>query len=135
MLKSFLKLTAFVWIAKALKPRWRGLLLLFGSILAILAAHNEYLSYVVITQDHAYLMASYWLKYAVVLLALLIYLIFQEAPLRRLKAVAEANDNMLRNLDTKKAADGFDFLREKKQLKTHGEQLLDNSEASRISRA
>jgi prolipoprotein diacylglyceryltransferase len=135
MLKLFLKFTAIVWIAKTLKPRWKGLLFLFGSILAMLVAHNEYLSYVVITEDHAYLKASYWLKYTSVLLALLIYVMFQELPLRRSKALTEANDNMLRNLDIKEVADGFDFLREKKQLKTHGEQLLDKPEASRISRA
>lgn len=134
MLNQLLKFTLVSSILLWLKPRWRGLLALTAFVLLVHVLHAEYLGYVELSEDRQYLVASYFVKWLGLVCALVVYYMFAVAGLRisGLPVVAEkraavAKDQSL-EIDSANRDDGFDFLREKKQLESRADKLLDSQE-------
>ena len=114
LLYQILKAGAVIQAWRWLRPRLIGLVVLILTILVVLVAHSEYLSYVARTEDTQYLLMSYLLKWGSLLLAILIYVIYAWVAKRNARARA-ANTS----LPTEPLGDGFDFLRNKRKLDSY----------------
>jgi hypothetical protein len=133
VLNHLLKFTLFSTILLWLKPRWRGLLALTVFVILVHVIHAEYLGYVELSEDQQYLVASYFLKWLGLIFALVVYYIFAVAGLRVSGMSAAGNTGKAATVDertissNKDQDDGFDFLREKKELEGKADKLLDSS--------
>ena len=112
MFQALLKFAAIAALTRMLKPRLRGLLVASTSTLAVFIAHVEYLSYVELTADLTYLSQSYWYKWAVITLIVLLYILTVE--LRMRKSKPNTNEDLPpvpEKLTERAKDDGFDFIR------------------------
>jgi len=125
MLQTLLKVAIISALIKALKPRLKGLLVCGAALIAVFVSHDEYLSYVELTNDHTYLARSYWYKYSAITLIVLLYILFGELR-RRSNPQTGRNDPTLSKSARPESGtdDGFDFIREEGRLMTRGEKLL-----------
>jgi hypothetical protein len=123
MLRSATRLVVLYAILRWLKPRWIRLAFLVISLVLISYSHSEYIRYVEITADPTSLAFSYQLKYALIVIVLVSFLI-------SLKFMPSKN---LSKSDSKKLTsrkksvnmdDGFDFLRDKKELDSRSDKIL-----------
>lgn len=116
MLYPLLKVGLAFQIWRWLKPRLLGLALLIGSILIILIAHSEYLNYVERTNNTQFVLMSYLLKWGGLLLVVSAYGAYNWFALRRarLRRLAKAGQDQ-------PMEDGFDFLRNKRKLRSQNE--------------
>jgi len=123
MLRSATRLVVLYAILRWLKPRWVRLAFLVISLVLISYSHSEYIRYVEITADPTSLAFSYQLKYALIVIVLVSFLI-------SLKFMPSKN---LSKSDSKKLTsrkksvnmdDGFDFLRDKKELDSRSDKIL-----------
>jgi hypothetical protein len=123
MLRSATRLVVLYAILRWLKPRWLRLAFLIISLVLISYSHSEYIRYVEITADPTSLAFSYQLKYALTVIVLVSFLI-------SLKFMPSKN---LSKSDSKKLTsrkksvnmdDGFDFLRDKKELDSRSDKIL-----------
>ena len=111
---NWLKAGAFIAAGHFLKHRIKGLSLLAAFWLIVWLLHGEYTSYVELSGDTAYLVHASLIKIGLYVVALLVYLFAVEGKVRRRsKSKAASKD------------DGFDFLRDKKKLRSRAEQLLE----------
>ena len=132
MLNQLLKFTLVSSVLLWLKPRWRGLLALAIFVVLVHVFHSEYLGYVELSGNKTYLVASYFLKWLGLLAGLVVYYVFAVAGLR-----VAGTQNAIERARNKPgedavsgvaddANDGFDFLREKKELQSKADKLLEN---------
>ena len=125
MLQALLKVAVFAALVRFLNLRWRSLLAVAFGIAVALLAHAEYLSYVELTDDTTYLFKSYWYKWAVIMLVVLLYTLTVELRLRKPKMDTEEEFFPTpEKLTDNNQDDGFDFIRQKERLMTRGERLL-----------
>lgn len=136
MLNQLLRFTlvssALLW----LRPRWRGLLALTASVVLVHILHGEYLGYVELSQDDDYLVWSYVIKWAALIVCVALYVMFAvyglKAPNRKRQTgragVASTAGAPLADASTAEAAgpsdDGFDFLRKKKTLESKADKVI-----------
>ena len=123
MLRSATRFVALYALLRWLKPRWVRLAFLVISLVLISYSHSEYIRYVEITADPTSLAFSYQLKYALTVIVLVSFLI-------SLKFMPSKN---ISKSDSKKLTfrtrlvdmdDGFDFLRNKKELDSRSDKIL-----------
>ncbi len=126
MLNQLLKFTLVSSLLLWLKPRWKGLLALTVSVALVHIIHGEYLGYVELSDDRAFLVWSYVLKWIALLAALAIYLLLSLSGSR--KAAPSARKSRAGAAPGEEASgpvdDGFDFLRDKKQLKNRADMVI-----------
>lgn len=123
MLRSTTRFVALYALLRWLKPRWIRLVFLVISLVLISYSHSEYLRYVEITADPTSLAFSYQLKYAltvIVFVSFLISLRFMPS-----KNISKSESKKL-TFRTKSVDmdDGFDFLRDKKELTSRADKIL-----------
>ncbi|NQX89137.1 MAG: hypothetical protein HRT77_10790 [Halioglobus sp.] len=128
MLNQLLKFTLVSSLLLWLRPRWKGLLVLCVSVLLVHIMHAEYLGYVELSGDRSFLVWSYVLKWLVLILAVVIYLFFVLSGSRKVEPDKAKWREPLANQGT--ADDGFDFLRQKDQLKSRADMVI-NSDSER----
>ena len=120
MLTRFVALYALL---RWLKPRWLRLAFLLISLVLISYSHSEYIRYVEITADPTSLAFSYQLKYAltvIVLVSFLISLKFMPS-----KNISKSDSKKLTSRkESVNMDDGFDFLRDKKELDSRSDKIL-----------
>ena len=123
MLRSATRFVALYTLLRWLKPRWVRLAFLVSSLVLISYSHSEYIRYVEITADPTSLAFSYQLKYALtvsVLVSFLISLKFMPS-----KNISKSDSKKLTS--RKKSVnmdDGFDFLRDTKELDSRSDKIL-----------
>jgi hypothetical protein len=135
MLNQILKFTLVSSLLLWLKPRWRGLLALVVSVVMIHVVHGEYLGYVELSGNQAWLLWSYALKWLALLFCILVYLYYTFGGVGQLLNRDVADDNGQRSTprapevsagEQSAGDDGFDFLRDKKTLESRAEKILGN---------
>lgn len=125
MLNQLLKFTLFSSLLLWLKPRWKGLLALCVAVVLVHVIHGEYLGYVELSGDRAFLVWSYILKWAALAVSVLVYLFFilsptgKAAPGAAIRRASRTPDPVASGT----ADDGFDFLRDKKQLRSRADMV------------
>jgi hypothetical protein len=129
MFSQLLKITLFTSLWLWLKPRWRGLLALVVFIVLVTLGHREYLDYVQLSGDKEFLVWSFLVKWVLIALGLLAYfllVVMWPTPVKGKAVKAGKNKSEVTGVSTGAAQDdGFDFLRQKKQLQSRAEKLLE----------
>jgi hypothetical protein len=123
MLRSATRLVVLYAILRWLKPRWIRLAFLVISLVLISYSHSEYIRYVEITADPTSLAFSYQLKYALIVIVLVSFLI--SLKFMPSKNISKSDSKKLTS--RKKSVnmdDGFDFLRDKKELDSRSDKIL-----------
>lgn len=108
-----------------LKPRIKGLVGLSAFWLLLWFLQSEYLNYVNYSGDSQFVLHSSLLKVGLILLSLLIYALIIERPIYIIKKKITKTTLSTKHTSTMPQDDGFDFIREKKDLKNKSDQLLD----------
>ena len=120
---NWLKLGALIALGRFLKPRLKGLIALLVFWLIVSFLHGEYESYVELSGNTEYLVTAALAKIGLYVLGFVIYVISGERRiLRRTAKEIEAQQIQERPGGED---DGFDFLRQKKNLQNPAEKLLD----------
>lgn len=127
MLNQLLKVTLFASIWLWLKPRWRGLAVLLVFVVLVNLLHAEYLGYVELSENKDFLIWSYLLKWLLLFAAVIAYIVL---PVRGNSGNSSAatSPRQTRPPSTGGATsedDGFDFLRNKKELQSRADKLLE----------
>lgn len=112
-------LKAYLWI----KPRILGLSILIISILAIAHVHSEYISWVEISGKKIFLGYSYIIKNVLIALLIFFYFIFLKK-----KEIKSVTQNIAQEPLTDKQEDAFRSLKEKGDLKTEYQRILDGTD-------
>ena len=123
MLRSAALFIALYAVLRWLKPRWVRLAFLVISLVLISYSHSEYIRYVEITADPTSLAFSYQLKYALIVIVLVSFSI--SLKFMPSKNISRSDSKKLTS--RKKSVhmdDGFDFLRDKKQLDSRSDKIL-----------
>lgn len=123
MLRSATRFVALYAILRWLKPRWVRLAFLVISLVLISYSHSEYIRYVEITADPTSLAFSYQLKYALIVIVLVSFLI----SLKFMPSTNISKSDSKKLTSRKKSVnmdDGFDFLRDKKELDSRSDKIL-----------
>ena len=126
MFNQLLKFTLISSILLWLKPRWRGLLALSVLVILVHVLHSEYLGYVELSGDRSLLIWSYVFKWTVLVLGVLVYLFLSLSGLKR-NVTPAGRSGKRKDAEVQKAVatdDGFDFLREKKQLQSRADKVI-----------
>ena len=128
MLNQLLKFTLVSSLLLWLRPRWRGLLALVVFVLLVHILHGEYLSYVELSGNSAFLVWSYVLKWLALMLGVLAYFLLAVVGVGR-RENAPSQPSILPDAQSASpgghtAGDGFDFLREKKELQSKADKVL-----------
>ena len=130
MLNQLLKVTLISSLLLWLRPRWRGLLTLSVSVVLVHVLHGEYLGYVELSGNDAFLVWSFVLKWLALLCAVTVYLVMTLSSSRgeqsgeghrRIKGPASS--------PPEGEDDGFEFLRRKKNLDSRAEKLLSRQDS------
>ena len=127
MLNQLLKVTLFATVWLWLKPRWRGLAVLLIFVVLVNLLHAEYLGYVELSENKDFLIWSYLVKWLLLFAAVITYIAL---PIRGNSGNSSAGTLSRQKppLSTGGATnedDGFDFLRDKKELQSRADKLLD----------
>ena len=131
MINFFLKSGFIFFISIWLKPRWKGMLSVFLIIIGISLAQSEYIDYLSLVNDFTYAGWSYLGKWAAILLAVVGYYFFIEVSIKKVANEKSNPTSKPRSADkaiakrSAKRNDGFDFLREKKELKSRSQKILE----------
>ncbi len=130
MLNQLLRFTLVSGALLWLRPRWKGLLALIVFVVLVHVLHGEYLGYVELSGNDEFLVWSFVLKWLALVSGVLAYLFL--AVLRTAGGKTSPTD-VSKSAESPAAGkpalnpaknDGFDFLRDKKQLETRAEKLL-----------
>ena len=123
MLRSATRFVALYALLRWLKPRWVRLAFLVISLVLISYSHSEYIRYVEITADPTSLAFSYQLKYALIVIVFVSFSI--SLKFMPSKNISRSDSKKLTS--RKKSVnmdDGFDFLRDKKELDSRSDKIL-----------
>ncbi|NND69273.1 MAG: hypothetical protein HKN19_16905 [Halioglobus sp.] len=127
MLNQLLKFTLVSSLLLWLKPRWQGLLALTVAVLLVHILHGEYLGYVELSGNDQFLLVSFAIKWLALIVTVLTYYLLA---IRRLSVqrsrVPEPEPQRAGPTEGKEFAgdDGFDFLRDKKELEGEADKLI-----------
>lgn len=122
MINNLLKIGALVVTGRFLKPRLKGLVVLIVFWFVIRLLHTEYISYVQLSTDTSFLWQASLLKIFLYVLGFVVYVVVVE---RRILLQSKfAQEEKLKQTHIEGSDDGFNFLREKKKLKSQSDQLL-----------
>jgi hypothetical protein len=133
MLNQILRFTLVSGLLLWLKPRWRGLLALAAFVVMVHVIHGEYLGYVELSGNQSYLLWSYVLKWLALVIGVLVYFYFAFDAKGRLlnrdarldkEFIASAGDANVDADKTNDIDDGFNFLRQKKDLENRADKVL-----------
>jgi len=131
MLNQLFKVTLFTSIWLWLKPRWWGLLCLGLYVLLVSFLHKDYLSYAEISEDHSFLVWSYVVKWGLLLVGFLIYLLYSVWSLggdtklsTKKEAAKKGSAKKGQDVPAPPANDGFEFLRAKPNLQSRADKIL-----------
>ena len=123
MLRSATRFVALYALLRWLKPRWVRLAFLVISLVLISYSHSEYIRYVEITADPTSLAFSYQLKYALTVIVLVSFLISLRFMPSKNTSKSESQKLTFRTKSVD-MDDGFDFLRDKKELDSRSDKIL-----------
>jgi hypothetical protein len=122
MINNLLKIGALVVTGRFLKPRLKGLVVLIVFWFVIRLLHTEYITYVQLSTDTSFLWQASLLKIFLYVLGFVVYVVVVE---RRILLQSKlAKEEKLKQTHIEGSDDGFNFLREKKKLKSQSDQLL-----------
>ncbi|MAT91486.1 MAG: hypothetical protein CME59_02685 [Halioglobus sp.] len=130
MLNQLLRFTlvssALLW----LRPRWRGLLALVAFVLLVHVLHGEYLGYVELSGNRDFLVWSYLLKWLALVCGVLAYFLLAVMGVGRARGNMPPEQPAARQEQARppRQDDGFDFLRDKKELHSRAQMLLEREE-------
>lgn len=116
MLSFLTRFTLFLKIYNWIKPRLKGLVILFVSIFIISYSHNEYLKWSAISGEKLFLGYSFVLKNTLIILSVLFYFL-----LTRKKFLKTEDPNFNKT---------FESLKNKQNLKTEYQRILEGSDES-----
>jgi len=119
---NWLKIGALIATGRFLKPRFKGLVLLIAFWFLMSFLHGEYRDYVELSGDTAHLISIALGKIAFYILGFLVYVFTVEKKI--LNRTQKDIEQTLEKNNPSHGDDGFDFLRQKKKLRSPAEQLL-----------
>ena len=123
MLRSATRFVALYALLRWLKPRWVRLAFLVISLVLISYSHSEYIRYVEITADPTSLAFSYQLKYSLIVIVLVSFSI--SLKFMPSKNISKSDSKKLTSRkESVNMDDGFDFLRDKKELDSRSDKIL-----------
>ncbi len=125
MLQVLIKAAILTVIWRYLQPRLKWLIFSLAGILITLIAHSEYLSYVMLTNDYSGVPQSVWYKYCAIIIFVLVYFFGDIRERRKKRHELNRIPPLSKTSQSKNIDDGFDFLRQKDRLMTHGERLVE----------
>ena len=128
MLNGLLKSGLFLFLGMWIKPRFKGLMTLFATVLLIWILHNEYIAYLTLQEDFSSAGISYVAKWSsIIALALVYYLAIERRIATKLASAQKAENTQEHKNSTEnsEADDGFDFLRTKRKLKSKSDKILE----------
>ena len=123
MINQLLRLGFLIATGRFFKPRIKGLLWVAVVWVVLWYAHSEYVDYVELSGDTAYVLQATLLKSALYALSILVYVLLVERKLwpkseKAPKPVAKVENKPMEKVSPAAGDDdGFDFLRKKKKLK------------------
>ena len=103
------------------KPSLVGFVILFLTIVLILYAHSEYISWVEISGRKIFLGYSYLLKNILIIISIIAFYIYARGQQKKSPKVEKI-------VQEEEKYDGFDSLRKKEKLKTEYEQILEGTD-------
>ena len=106
---------------RLVKPSLVGFVILFLTIVLILYAHSEYISWVEISGRKIFLGYSYLLKNILIIISIIAFYIYA----RRQKKISPKVEKIT---PEEEKYDGFDSLRKKEKLKTEYERILEGTD-------
>ena len=107
----------YLWV----KPSLVGFVILFLTIVLILYAHSEYISWVEISGRKVFLGYSYLLKNILIIISIIAFYIYTRGQQKKSPKVEKT-------VQEEEKYDGFDSLRKKEKLKTEYEQILEGTD-------
>ncbi len=107
----------YLWV----KPSLVGFVILFLTIVLILYAHSEYISWVEISGRKIFLGYSYLLKNILIIISIIAFYIYA----RRQKKISQKVEKIT---PEEEKYDGYDDLRKKEKLKTEYERILEGTD-------
>ena len=107
----------YLWV----KPSLVGFVILFLTIVLILYAHSEYISWVEISGRKIFLGYSYLLKNILIIILIIAFYIYARGQQKKSPKVEKT-------VQEEEKYDGFDSLRKKEKLKTEYEQILEGTD-------
>ena len=118
--RSAILLKIYLWI----KPKLLSLTILLSTIFIIVYSHSEYISWVEISGRKIFIGYSYLLKNVLIGVSVLVYFFFIR---RKKKKILQFNkqENKTDNFQKKET---FESLKEKGELKTEYERILDGTD-------
>ena len=122
MFNQLLKVGLFVTLGLWFKNRLRGLAYLVMVLLLTWLLHSEYLAYVERSGNTDFLEWSFLLKWLIVFTSIAAYFLFVERKLGKSQQALERRPSGTQAVIP--VGDGFDFLRQKKELHSDADMLL-----------
>jgi len=135
MLNFFFKSGLIFFISIWLKPRLKGIVCATCVIAGIWLIQGEYLDYLSLINDFTYAGWTYLAKWMAILFTVMLYYYFVEVPIKNAVAsndkgfsasksgIGEEETTILKSMEKKN--DGFYFVREKKELKSRSQRILE----------
>lgn len=132
MINQLLKLGALIATGRFLKPRLKGLLWVAAAWLLLWFVHSEYVAYVQLSGDTSFVLWAALIKTGLYALSIALYVLLVERPLwpkpvKMPPPHAPAATPAAPGTATpspRSGDDGFDFLREKRKLRSQADDLL-----------
>ena len=106
---------------RLVKPSLVGFVILFLTIVLILYAHSEYISWVEISGRKIFLGYSYLLKNILIIISIIAFYIYARGQQKKSPKVEKI-------VQEEEKYDGFDSLRKKEKLKTEYERILEGTD-------
>ena len=106
---------------RLVKPSLVGFVILFLTIVLILYAHSEYISWVEISGRKIFLGYSYLLKNILIIILIIAFYIYARGQQKKSPKVEKI-------VQEEEKYDGFDSLRKKEKLKTEYERILEGTD-------
>ena len=107
----------YLWV----KPSLVGFVILFLTIVLILYAHSEYISWVEISGRKVFLGYSYLLKNILIIISIIAFYIYARGQQKKSPKVEKITPE-------EEKYDGYDDLRKKEKLKTEYERILEGTD-------
>lgn len=118
----------FIW--RWFKSRWRSTLALVIFLALTAVIHDEYIEYVELTNEAAFLFASYLIKWIGIVIGVSLYVLLSVLQGTSMQTKENLNqkrkspDATLASSSLDDEDDGFNFLREKGRLESRAEKLI-----------
>jgi len=126
MLNQILKWATIAAIWRFIKPRLKSALALIAVLAVTNGVHDEFVEYVQLTDDKNWLLESYILKWFIVIASVVAYVAHNSGIFRKAEPAPRQTSGrkVLDQTNVEKGDDGFDFLRDKRELIRKGDHIL-----------